>query len=124
MMIASRLLASAALAAALAAGSVLLQSLLIAPAAWFAIRAGFGFCAANIFMALESWLNDRATNQTRGRILSSYVIVTLTFLTLGQWLLQRAWDEARASGGRLAPACARQGRAARGCRSARRSSSV
>jgi MFS family permease len=66
---------------------VLLQSLLVSPAAWFAIRMGFGFCAANVFMALESWLNDRATNQTRGRILAAYVIVTLTFLTLGQWLL-------------------------------------
>jgi MFS family permease len=74
-------------AAALIAAAVLLQSLLIAPAAWFAIRAGFGFCAANVFMAIESWLNDRATNQTRGRILSAYVIVTLSFLTLGQWLL-------------------------------------
>ncbi|HEY6578393.1 MAG TPA: MFS transporter [Rhizomicrobium sp.] len=76
-----------AVAAALAAAAVLLQSLLIAPAAWFAIRAAFGFCAANVFMALESWLNDRATNQTRGRVLSAYVIVNLTFLTLGQWLL-------------------------------------
>jgi MFS family permease len=74
-------------AAALAAASVLLQSLLTAPIAWFVIRTGFGFCAANIYMALESWLNDRATNQTRGRILAAYVIVTLTFLTLGQWLL-------------------------------------
>jgi len=74
-------------AAALAAAAVLLQSLLVAPVAWFLIRTGFGFCAANIYMALESWLNDRATNQTRGRILAAYVIVTLTFLTLGQWLL-------------------------------------
>jgi MFS family permease len=74
-------------AAALAAASVLLQSLLTAPIAWFLIRTGFGFCAANIYMALESWLNDRATNQTRGRILAAYVIVTLVFLTLGQWLL-------------------------------------
>ena len=74
-------------AAALIAAAVLLQSLLVTPWAWFAIRMGFGFCAANVFMALESWLNDRATNQTRGRILAAYVIVTLTFLTLGQWLL-------------------------------------
>src|SRR5579871_5235315 len=76
-----------AVAAALAAAAVLLQSLLVAPVAWFLVRTGFGFCAANIYMALESWLNDRATNQTRGRILAAYVIVTLTFLTLGQWLL-------------------------------------
>jgi MFS family permease len=77
-------------AAAMAAAFVLLQSLLVAPAAWFAIRTGFGFCAASVFMALESWLNDRATNQTRGRILASYVIVNLTFLMLGQWLLMLA----------------------------------
>jgi fucose permease len=38
-------------------------------------------------MALESWLNDRATNQTRGRVLAAYVIVNLTFLMPGQWLL-------------------------------------
>lgn len=76
-----------AVAAALAAATVLLQPLLVAPAAWFAIRAAFGFCAANVIMALESWLNDRATNETRGRILSAYVAVNLTFLTLGQWLL-------------------------------------
>lgn len=74
-------------AAALAAASVLLQSLLTAPLAWFLIRMGFGLCAANIYMALESWLNDRATNENRGRILAAYVIVTLAFLTLGQWLL-------------------------------------
>lgn len=76
-----------AVGAALTAAMVLLQALLVAPAAWFAIRAGFGFFAANVIMALESWLNDRATNATRGRILSAYVIVNLSFLTLGQWLL-------------------------------------
>jgi MFS family permease len=76
-----------AVGAALTAATVLLQPLLVAPAVWFAIRAAFGFCAANVIMALESWLNDRATNQTRGRILSAYVMVNLSFLTLGQWLL-------------------------------------
>lgn len=76
-----------AVGAALTAATVLLQPLLVAPAAWFAIRAAFGFCAANVIMALESWLNDRATNHTRGRILSAYVMVNLSFLMLGQWLL-------------------------------------
>lgn len=76
-----------AVGAALTAATVLLQALLVAPVAWFLIRIAFGFCAANVIMALESWLNDRASNATRGRILSSYVIVNLTFLTLGQWLL-------------------------------------
>ena len=76
-----------AVAAALTAATVLLQALLVAPVAWFIIRAVFGICAATVIMALESWLNDRATNQTRGRILAAYVIVTMTFLALGQWFL-------------------------------------
>ncbi|HEY2444910.1 MAG TPA: MFS transporter [Rhizomicrobium sp.] len=74
-------------AAALTAATVLLQPLLVETTTWFAIRAAFGFCAANVVMALESWLNDRATNETRGRILSAYVGTNLTFLTLGQWML-------------------------------------
>lgn len=76
-----------AVGAALVAATVLLLPLLVAPASWFAIRACFGFFAANVVMALESWLNDRANNQTRGRILSAYVMVNLTFFMLGQWLL-------------------------------------
>jgi predicted MFS family arabinose efflux permease len=41
-------------------------------------------------MVLESWLNDRATNETRGRILAAYVIVNLGCLLLGQWFLLAA----------------------------------
>src|SRR3974390_2038330 len=74
-----------AVSAALTAATVLLQALFAEPVVWFPIRAAFGFCAACVFMALESWLNDRATNETRGRILASYVIVNLSFLLLGQW---------------------------------------
>jgi MFS family permease len=36
---------------------------------------------------VESWLNDRASNETRGRVLSVYVTVNLSALLLGQWLL-------------------------------------
>jgi predicted MFS family arabinose efflux permease len=41
-------------------------------------------------MVIESWLNDRATNETRGRILAAYVIVNLGCLMMGQWLLPLA----------------------------------
>src|SRR5436305_13303143 len=54
-------------AAALAAAAVLLQSLLVAPVAWFVIRAGFGLCAANTYSALHSCLHARPTNQPPGR---------------------------------------------------------
>jgi MFS family permease len=79
-----------AIAAALTSATVLLQPIYTAPVMWIADRAAFGFCAASIFMALESWLNDRATNETRGRILSAYVIVNLGSLAAGQWLLLAA----------------------------------
>ena len=39
------------------------------------MRALFGFAAANMYMVLESWLNDRAGNATRGRIFASYLSV-------------------------------------------------
>lgn len=79
-----------AVAAALTAATVLLQALFTEPVVWFLVRGAFGICAACVFMALESWLNDRATNETRGRVLSAYVTVNLSCLLLGQWLLLAA----------------------------------
>ena len=77
-------------AAALTSATVLLQPIFTTPAAWFADRAAFGFCAASLYMVIESWLNDRATNETRGRILSAYVIVNLGSLAVAQWFLLAA----------------------------------
>lgn len=79
-----------AVAAALTAATVLIQPIFTLPVVWFVVRAGFGVCAAGVFMVIESWLNDRATNQTRGRILSAYVLVNLSCLLLGQWMLTAA----------------------------------
>tara|TARA_E500000081_G_scaffold27681_1_gene31472 strand:- start:231 stop:1127 length:897 start_codon:yes stop_codon:yes gene_type:complete len=36
---------------------------------------------------MESWLNDKSTNQTRGQLLSIYMIITFVFVGLGQLLL-------------------------------------
>lgn len=79
-----------AVCASLAAATVLVQPIYITPLVWFAVRMLGGFCNANLFMALESWLNDRATNETRGRLLSYYVMVNLSSLILGQWLIVAA----------------------------------
>src|SRR5258705_2572973 len=76
-----------AVAAALVAISVLLLPLWVTPVAWLAARGITGFSIAILYMAIESWLNDRATNETRGQILSLYVAVNLSALLLGQWLL-------------------------------------
>jgi len=76
-----------ALAASLAGVSVLLLPILNTPYAWYGLRALTGLCIAMLFTALESWLNDRATNENRGRLLSTYVVVNLVALIMGQWLL-------------------------------------
>lgn len=54
---------------------------------WGAMRALHGFCFAGLYMVIESWLNERATNETRGRLFSVYLIVNFSSITLGQLLL-------------------------------------
>ena len=76
-----------AVAAALVAASVLVQPIWTAPTAWFFARATTGLSMAILYMTIESWLNDRARNETRGQILSLYVAVNLSALMAGQWLL-------------------------------------
>jgi MFS family permease len=82
-----------AAAAALTSVAVLAQAMIDSPTIWLLMRALAGFAIAILFMGLESWLNDRASNETRGRILSTYVIVNLLALILGQWLLLAAPPE-------------------------------
>lgn len=76
-----------AVAAATVAACVTLQPIFTAPMVWFAIRGATGICIAVLFMTVESWLNDRADNQSRGRILSAYMMVNWLGLLTGQWLL-------------------------------------
>jgi len=73
--------------AAIASSIALLHLLAVAPGAWVTFRIGTGFCLAGIYMVIESWLNEYATNQTRGRVFSVYMVVNLSGLTLGQMLL-------------------------------------
>jgi MFS family permease len=60
--------------AALLAAMSLAFPLAIDAWAWAILRGGTGLCLAVVYMVIESWLNDRATNATRGAVLSIYVI--------------------------------------------------
>ncbi|MFQ5958436.1 MAG: MFS transporter, partial [Alphaproteobacteria bacterium] len=60
--------------AALSAISVLLLALIPAPWVWAALRAVMGVSMAGLFLVAESWLQFRATNETRGRTFALYVI--------------------------------------------------
>lgn len=72
-------------AAGIAAATVLLQSMIIDESVWALARLSFGFAAASIYTVVESWLNDRATNETRGRILALYLTVNYGGIVVGQW---------------------------------------
>src|ERR1041385_6322684 len=74
-----------AAAAGLATAVTLMMSLAVSEPAWIVLRALFGLGAASVFMVIESWLNDRATNETRGRIFSSYLMTNLSGLIVGFW---------------------------------------
>ncbi|MFK8250714.1 MFS transporter [Ancylobacter terrae] len=78
--------AFAALTAA-AVVAMLAHPLLIHPVPWYVLRGITGFCFAGLYLVIESWLNDRATNQTRGLVMSAYVMVDYVALTAGQLLV-------------------------------------
>ena len=73
--------------ASLASIAILLHSIFINPIVWSFIRILTGVSIAGIFVIMESWLNDKSTNQTRGQLLGIYMIVTFVFVGLGQLLL-------------------------------------
>jgi MFS family permease len=73
--------------ASTASSVVLLQALSITAPTWIATRFLFGACMAGIYVVVESWLNDLATNKTRGRILSVYMLISMGGVGFGQLLL-------------------------------------
>ena len=73
--------------ASLASASPLVHSIFVTPAVWSVMRFVFGFCMAGLYVVAESWLNQAATNKTRGRLLSVYMLVTMGGLGVGQLYL-------------------------------------
>ena len=55
--------------ASLASFGVLVYPIFVDPITWFLIRVLTGLCYAGLYIICESWLNDRATNETRGQYL-------------------------------------------------------
>jgi MFS family permease len=73
-----------ACAAAAAAIIILMHELFVLPFAWILLRVGSGFFTAGAFMIIESWLNERASNESRGTIFAVYMMVTYLGITAGQ----------------------------------------
>ena len=55
--------------------------------AWTPLRLILGFCMSGVYVAAESWLNHAATNDTRGKILSAYMMAQTLGVIGAQWLL-------------------------------------
>ncbi|MDT8855875.1 MFS transporter [Paracoccaceae bacterium Fryx2] len=58
--------------------------------AWAVMRILIGFCFAGVYVTAESWLNNTATNETRGQALSLYMIVQMIGIITSQALLNVA----------------------------------
>ena len=73
--------------AALAATAVIAASLFVVPVVWLASRIVTGFCYSGLYVVAESWINDRTSNETRGRLFSIYMLTQYTGLIGGQAML-------------------------------------
>jgi len=79
---------SFAVFAAIAAATILSFLLIVEPWAWVVFRMIMGASIAGCFVVQESWLNNRATNQTRGVLLSLYIMVGYFASAVGQLSIQ------------------------------------
>jgi MFS family permease len=75
--------ATVAVAAAAALGYALAPDAL----AWTVMRLITGFCLAGFYLVIESWLNHGAGNESRGLVMSAYIVVNFAALTVGQMLV-------------------------------------
>jgi len=73
--------------ASMASLSILIHAVFVDPIVWTLARIITGYSLVGIFIVMESWLNDRANNRTRGQLLSIYMFITLIGIALGTLLL-------------------------------------
>lgn len=75
--------AFAALVSMMSAAAIL-HPVVVDPWAWMAIRMVSGFCLAGFYMIVESWLNETASNENRGTVMSVYIVILFAALMMGQ----------------------------------------
>ena len=66
---------------------LILYPLLLDWVSWSAMRVVIGFCFSGVYVTAESWLNNTASNETRGQTLSAYMIVQMLGIIASQGLL-------------------------------------
>lgn len=74
----------------LVSAAFILYAAVVDPIAWWLLRVLVGFCFSGIYVVAESWLNHSASNESRGKALSLYMMVQMGGMVLGQLLLNIA----------------------------------
>jgi len=70
--------------------AILIHGLYVNAATWTVMRLLTGFSYAGLYVVTESWLNDRAGNENRGKLLSVYMVIVTLGLGCGQFMLNLA----------------------------------
>jgi len=73
--------------ASMASLSILLHAVFVDPLFWILGRFITGLSLIGVYIVVESWLNDRATNRNRGEVLGIYMFITFSGLAFGTLLL-------------------------------------
>ena len=73
--------------ASMASLSILIHATFVNPIVWTLGRFLTGYSLIGVYIVVESWLNDRATNRNRGGVLSIYMFITFIGLAIGTLLL-------------------------------------
>ena len=76
--------------ASLASTAILIQAVFVEPWMWWVMRLVTGFSFSGIFIVAESWLNDASENESRGQLLSIYMLISMGGMAGGQVLLNLA----------------------------------
>ena len=76
--------------ASMASISILFHGIYLEPWVWMLMRIITGISFAGFYVVTESWLNDRASNETRGKVLSVYMLIVTGGMGAGQFLLNLA----------------------------------
>ena len=79
----------AALGAVIAAAFVTYAEA-VSPLAWMGLRFVVAFCFCGVYVTAESWLNEAATNESRGKALSLYMIAQMLGIISAQGIVALA----------------------------------
>ncbi|MEC7962175.1 MAG: MFS transporter, partial [Pseudomonadota bacterium] len=63
--------------ASMVSAVLILYPVLAHPVAWALGRVVIGFCFSGVYVTAESWINNAADNENRGKALSLYMIVQM-----------------------------------------------